>query len=782
MNLNPWETPANNEILIVDDTAANLKLLSDILTNAGYSVRPASSGELALRSLKAKLPSLILLDVRMPDMDGFELCSKLKADEITRDIPVIFISALEDETSRVQGFHAGGVDFIKKPFQPEEVLARVKTHISLRQMQLNLEKQNSLLFNEISERRQAEEELLEQKRFFEQAFSQSSVSTQILDKDGWCEKINLRLSELFGVKPEDIEGKVYNIFKDEAIIQGGILPYLEKVFHEGKPAEWEIFFDIGLAAKSQDIKVAEKKKVWFHNRAYPVLDHNGRLVNVIIQHTDITERKQAEEELRESETHFRTLANSGQALIWTSGVDKKCNYFNQTWLNFTGRMLEQELGDGWVEGVHHDDLQQCIEIYVSAFDRREKFSMEYRIRHASGEYRWIQDDGAPRCNSKGEFIGYIGYCLDVNERKHIEEQIIQLSQAVKQSPATIVITDLNGNIEYVNPKFTETTGYTYEEALAQNPRILKSGEKSTDEYKELWETITSGKEWHGEFHNRRKNGKLYWEFASISPIRNKKGAITHFLAIKEDITERKQAELQLQKYAGELKIANETKNKFFSIIAHDLKNPFSGIIGLSEYLKEEAHQLDRDKIAEYAELVNSAAVETLRLLENLLDWARLQQNAITFDPSEFSVVEVVQEVINLLAENAGQKSISLIYNIPAGLNLLADRNMVTTIIRNLVSNAIKFSPFNKLIKIQSVETETSVKISVIDQGNGISKENQHKLFKLESNFSTHGTNNEKGTGLGLILCKEFITKHGGEIRVESEEGKGSEFCFTIPKN
>ena len=155
----------------------------------------------------------------------------------------------------------------------------------------------------------------------------------------------------------------------------------------------------------------------------------------------VIKRKQAEEALRESETHFRTLADSGQALIWTSGVDKKCSYFNLPWLNFTGRTLEQELGDGWTEGVHPDDLQQCFEIYAGAFDRREKFSMEYRLRHAGGEYRWIQDNGTPRYNSNGEFIGYIGHCLDINERKLADVRILQANRVyavISQINQTIV--------------------------------------------------------------------------------------------------------------------------------------------------------------------------------------------------------------------------------------------------------------------------------------------------------------------------------------------------------
>src|SRR5574344_1809784 len=151
--------------------------------------------------------------------------------------------------------------------------------------------------------------------------------------------------------------------------------------------------------------------------------------------SEIAERKRIEEDLAESAAHFQTLANNGQALIWTSGTDKKCNYFNQPWLNFTGRALEEEIGDGWTEGVHPDDFDHCVTTYINAFEKREKFSMEYRVRHVSGEYRWIQDDGTPRYNSKGEFIGYIGHCLDIQERKLMDLELQESKKLFSKAEA-----------------------------------------------------------------------------------------------------------------------------------------------------------------------------------------------------------------------------------------------------------------------------------------------------------------------------------------------------------
>ena len=213
------------------------------------------------------------------------------------------------------------------------------------------------------------------------------------------------------------------------------------------------------------------------NGAYRWFEWNGTAANkkgfVFAAARDITDHKQAEEAIRESELRYRTLANSGQGLIWTAGLDKKCNYFNQTWLAFTGRRLEQELGDGWTEGVHPDDLAQCVETYVTAFDRRERFSMDYRVRRHDGEYRWIQDDGSPRYDSQGNFLGYIGHCLDVTERKQADEKLRETQALyhsfVEQLPNPVFRKDREGRYLLVNPQFCKVKKLKPEDAIGKTP-------------------------------------------------------------------------------------------------------------------------------------------------------------------------------------------------------------------------------------------------------------------------------------------------------------------------
>jgi PAS domain S-box-containing protein len=282
----------NPSILVVDDEADSRSLLTGILVPEGYHVRTADSGRLALASVDAWLPELILLDIRMKGMDGFEVCRRLKAGDKSRRVPVIFITAASDVEERVSGLAVGAVDYISKPFQREELLARVRTHLELSRLRENLERQ--------------------------------------------------------------------------------------------------------------------------------VSDRTAELSSTVDQ-------------LRESEQRFRNMADTAPVMIWVSGTDTLCTFFNKTWLTFTGRSMEEEHGDGWSKGVHPDDLKQCLGIYTSAFDGRRDFQMEYRLRRADGEYRWVLNNGIPRFAPSGAFVGYIGSATDITDLKRIQEEALS-----KQKLETLV--------------------------------------------------------------------------------------------------------------------------------------------------------------------------------------------------------------------------------------------------------------------------------------------------------------------------------------------------------
>jgi two-component system, sensor histidine kinase ChiS len=231
---------------------------------------------------------------------------------------------------------------------------------------------------------------------------------------------------------------------------------------------------------------------------------------------------------------------------------------------------------------------------------------------------------------------------------------------------------------------------------------------------------------------------------------------------------------------AELHELNASKDKFFSIIAHDLKNPFNTIIGFSEMMKESIKLNDPATFYEYTVMINNSAVQTLRLLENLLEWANAQSGKLSFMPVNVNLSELVHEEFIMAEDMATRKKIDLKSYIPDTLTVVADKNMIRTILRNLITNAVKFTYVNGKVHLNAIIREDQVEISVSDTGIGMSEETIGKLFRIDANLSTRGTENENGTGLGLFLCKEFVEKHKGKIWVESEEGKGSVFKFVLP--
>ena len=244
---------------------------------------------------------------------------------------------------------------------------------------------------------------------------------------------------------------------------------------------------------------------------------------------------------------------------------------------------------------------------------------------------------------------------------------------------------------------------------------------------------------------------------------------------------KRKTEQALMESEAHLRELNATKDKFFSIIAHDLRSPFNAILGFSEMLKSNARELDCRSTENYASIINSSAHKTYQLLENLLEWASIQRGEMPFKPKPILLEQVALKAIQGLQDNADQKNIELINDIGTNIILTADENMLSAILRNLISNAIKFTPKNGKIRVTADIRDTDVEISISDNGVGMTQESVNKLFRIETSFSTIGTDKEKGSGLGLILCKEFVRKHGGKIRVESEAGKGSIFTFSIQK-
>ncbi len=359
---------------------------------------------------------------------------------------------------------------------------------------------------------------------------------------------------------------------------------------------------------------------------------------------------------------------------------------------------------------------------------------------------------------------------------------MKLSRAVEQSPVSILITDLNGNIEYVNAKALTLTGYTFEELKGKTPRIFNSGEKPKEEYRILWETILSGKEWRGELHNKKKNGELYWEFASISAIKNKMGHVTHFLAVKEDITERKQAERDLQ----ELEIARKTarfKQNFLANMSHEIRTPLTGVLGMIDIL--ELTQLNEDQ-QDYVNTIKASGENLKEIINQVLDYSKIEAGKIELNPLDFEFQSILQNA-EMLYRNITRPGVKVNIQLDPAIPgfIKTDESRLSQVINNLVSNALKFthkgsvSVQARLLEEITETQQVKIEVKVVDTGIGIPAHLQQKLFRPFSQIDDNDTRYYEGTGLGLSICKELVGLLGGEIGLESESLTGSTFWFTF---
>lgn len=377
---------------------------------------------------------------------------------------------------------------------------------------------------------------------------------------------------------------------------------------------------------------------------------------------------------------------------------------------------------------------------------------------------------------------FVGVVRDITEQKQAEDQLRKLSLAVEQSPAAVVITDVDGRIEYVNPKFVRVTGYAPEEVKGQNPRMLKSGEMEPEDYRGLWETIRAGREWRGLFHNKKKNGELYWESASISPIKNARGVITHFVAVKEDISAQKEAEEALQEAKRVADEANQAKSEFLACMSHEIRTPMNAIIGMAELLAETPLNAQQRR---YVDIFRSAGETLLGIIDDILDLSKIEAGRIGLESISFDLVDLVETTCEVMAIRAHEKGLELACHVeprtPARVS--GDPARLRQVLTNLLGNAIKFTEHGEVVlrvAPSGAASEGELEFAVVDTGIGIPADKIATIFRRFTQADASTTRRFGGTGLGLTISRRLVQLMGGRFTVESREGEGSTFSFTVP--
>ncbi|MEJ2614811.1 MAG: PAS domain S-box protein [Ignavibacteriaceae bacterium] len=389
----------------------------------------------------------------------------------------------------------------------------------------------------------------------------------------------------------------------------------------------------------------------------------------------------------------------------------------------------------------------------------------------NGNYFNSEINISPLITENKKYI--VAVVRDITERKKIEEQNLRLLHAVEQSPTSIMITNTKGDIEYVNPKFSKITGYSRDEVLGENPRVLKSGEVPPEVYKNLWETIISGFEWRGEFHNKKKNGELYWEMASISPVKNSEGKITHYIAIKEDITEAKEIQESLKKLAAELTQQNKYLEQFAYIISHNLRSPVANIIGIVETLKDSSLTKEEE-----TELMNGLAFSSKKLDEVILDLNNILQIKKGVDEVKERVYfpELLQDIKYSIARLIRNDNAKIISDFSEAGEIFTLKSYMRSIFYNLITNSIKYKQtgIQPVIEIKSYKIDNSIRLTFKDNGLGFNlNEIGNQVFGMYKRFHEH----REGKGLGLFMTKMQVEALGGKISINSKVNQGTEFII-----
>ena len=395
---------------------------------------------------------------------------------------------------------------------------------------------------------------------------------------------------------------------------------------------------------------------------------------------------------------------------------------------------------------------------------------------------------------------------DLKRRNEAEREIRMLAKAVRSAKECIVITDINNKIIFVNEAFRKTYRAEDLDLRGKSVDIIQSDNNPGEMLNKILPMTLNGG-WSGELNNKKLDGEEFPVHLSTSVVKNDDGKPIALIGISNDISEKRRTDDSIKDYIEELEISKEVlernaeelvelnkqlfesekqlkelnanKDKFFSIISHDLRSPFNSLLGLTNLLAEDIDELDIKDVKGITADINKASNNLLNLLDNLLEWSRLKTGRIEFEPTDENLHEIIFNIIYLLRGNALKKGINIVNNVSEDIIINADTNMIGSVFQNLISNAIKFTGEYGEIIVSADEKEGEILVSVSDNGVGISDKDIDKLFRIDVNHSTLGTAKEKGTGLGLILCKELVEKNGGKIWAESTKGKGSVFKFTL---
>ncbi len=591
----------------------------------------------------------------------------------------------------------------------------------------------------------------------------------LYDRDGKYIYLN-HFAKDFSIK--DIKEKSYADFLSEDSIH-----IYDQAFSNAKQTRTTQFAEHSAYGDNRTYRYYESYFV-------PIFE-NDLFVNMMVIARDITARKETEKQLKESEANARAIMESTNdifILLDKDGIVVDCNEAHAKRLDTT---REELLGKNVFDLLPKDIAERRKKLVDQVISTGKTVTSEdFRAGY------WNESTFHP-VFIENEITDRVAiFSRNITDRKKAEEEL----QKTKRELATLMnnmpgmvyscMNEPEWTMNFVSQGSVELTGYSPEE-LIKNKTITFNQVIHPEDRKAVWETIQNALDkyisYELEYRIITKSGTMKYVWERGQGFYGDDGILDHIEGFLTDISDKKKFEQELKESEESLKILNASKDKFFSIIAHDLRSPLNSFLGLTQIMAEELPDLTMSQVQEIAVQMSKSARNLNRLIENLLQWSQIQKGAISFTPAFFELKPLVDECIEMMQENAKIKGIDIYVNIPDKLEVYVDSNIIKSVVRNLVSNSLKFtSDGGKVTLFTTADKYRNVTFSIRDNGIGMNKTMIDSLFMIDTHNNRKGTKDEPSTGLGLLLCREFVEMHGGRIWAESKEGEGSTFNFTIP--
>lgn len=740
----------NPEIFIVEDESIVALEIQDRVKALGYGIAgTASSGEEALDKLTSCSADLIIMDIRLKgQLDGIETAGLIKQ---RFDLPVIFLTAYADENTLQRAKITEPYAYIIKPFEERELHTNIEIALYKHRADKEIKEKDqwlSVILRSIGDGVIATDK--DKKIVF------MNEVAERLTRYRTEESIGKDLGEIFkllnGYTGEQIKDPAAEVLKYCKLVTFNEYATLVSRYGSLRPV-------IGTAA--------------------PIKDQHNQAIGIVLVFQDMSERAKAEAAVKESEKKFKAIVENSPGLVYLFSTKRGGLYYSPRAYDILFYSVRELLDNPhlFFDSVGESERGMIFKMMLGTKEN-EVISFEHKIKDARNNWKWL-DTRAVCIEKIGDELIFQCVANDITEKKITEEKIALQASALNSAFNGIMITDSDGTIVYCNNSQAVMTGYTKEELLDENPRIFKSGLQDQKFYAKMWQSIKSGSVWHGELINRKKDGTLYYEDITITPVKDADGNITHFVAIKQDVSERKKFESELLAAKEEAEKSSRMKTEFLAHISHEIRTPVNNMVSFANFIASELQgKIDEDLQTGF-DAIDRGGKRLIRTIELLLNMSSVQSGSYVPKPKKLNIVDdIMLQVISEYERIAEIKGLTVEFEdqLDGRNNIIGDEYSITQIFMNLLDNAVKFTSHGKIVLNLSHDDETGKTIvRVIDTGIGIAGEYMSNLFNPFTQEDDGITRSYEGNGLGLSLVKKYCEINNAGIEVQSSKGRGSIF-------